>query len=77
MSANDYLYVTSIHELNDMQINIAESRNSIMYVITEPLERSFEIFGFEGTSFNFGLILSNYVLVRFVKKQIYFDLIWF
>jgi hypothetical protein len=77
MSTHDYLYITLIHKLNDVQINIAESRNSIMYVITKLLKRSFEIFHFKGTSFDFRSVLSNYVLVQFIKKQIYFSLIWF
>jgi hypothetical protein len=63
-----------IEELNDIQINIAKSRNSIAYVITEPLNRSFEIFSFEGTSFNFRSVSGNLVSIHIEKKLVYFGL---
>jgi hypothetical protein len=65
----DYTLTLISHVINflcgDQRVDHALhiGRNSIIYVITESLERSFEIFSFEGTSFDFGLVSSNYISV--------------
>jgi hypothetical protein len=44
-----------------MQIDISKSSNHILHITT----KLFDIFGFKGTSFDFGLISRNCILVQF------------